>query len=179
MRKLVAGLFITLDNVTDGPEQWQGPFMDQEVGQHLGSGLAAADAMILGRRTYEEWVRFWPTADNPFAAQINGIKKYVVSSTLDGVDWGESEQISGDVIARVDELKNQDGGDILVNGSTTLVRSLLDARLLDELSLLVHPVIVGGDTRLFDEVRPTKLALAEATPFDNAVIALTYHPANG
>lgn len=179
MRKLVAGLFITLDNVTDGPERWQGPFMDQEVGQHLGSGLAAADALILGRRTYEEWVRYWPTADNPFAAQINGIKKFVVSATLDGVDWGESEQISADVLSRIEELKGQAGGDLLINGSATLVRSLLDAGLLDELSLLVHPVIVGGDKRLFDGLKPANLQLAEATPFGNGVVALAYRPSDG
>lgn len=103
----------------------------------------------------------------------------MVSATLDGVDWGEAEQISADVLSRIEELKGQDGGDIVINGSATLVRSLLDACLLDELSLLVHPVIVGGDKRLFDGAKPADLQLAKATPFSNGVVALTYRPSDG
>lgn len=178
MRKVVAGLFVTLDGVTEAPERWQGPYMNQEVGQALAERMAASDTILLGRRTYQEWASFWPHQgrDNPFAAHINAAPKLVASTTLNRVDWANASLIEGNVAEALADLKQQPGKDISVNGSATLVRSLIASGTLDELSLLVHPIVVGGDRRLFDGVAPVELHLVEAKPFANGVVSLTYRP---
>jgi dihydrofolate reductase len=181
MRKIVAGLFITLDGVTEAPERWQAPYMNQEVGQALGVSMAAADTLLLGRRTYEEWAAFWPHqgSEMPIAAQINSAPKLVASTTLETVEWENSKLIEGDVAEELRRLKEQSGNDILVNGSATLVRSLIGAGVLDELGLLVHPIVVDGGARLFDGLERTALELADSKAFSNGVVSLSYRPTNG
>ncbi len=178
MRKIVAGLFVTLDGVTDHPEQWQSRYMDAEIGQALGAAMSTAGTLVLGRRTYEEWAAYWPQAgpDNSFAGPINALPKLVATSATDELEWANSTRIEGDVPQALTALKDQDGGDLLINGSATLVRSLIAAGVLAELQLLVHPVIAGGARRLFDGLQPTRMDLAEAKPFGNGVVSLTYRP---
>ncbi len=175
MRKIVAGLFMTLDGVTEAPEQWQGPYMNEDVGRALGQSLGEADTLLLGRRTYGEWAGYWPHAgdSNPFASLINAMPKAVVSNTLGSAEWQNSTVVSGDVVSEVAALKRQDGGNILINGSTTLVRSLLRASLVDELQLLLHPVVVGRGARLFDD-SVDGVELEHSDAFPNGVVSLTY-----
>jgi dihydrofolate reductase len=179
MRKIVAGLFITLDGVTEAPETWQPPFMSEEVGQSLGEGMMSSDTLLLGRKTYEEWAAFWPGSDLPLAGWMNATPKLVASTTLSSADWQNSTVITGDLTAELTKHKQQPGKDILVSGSTTLVQSLFRDGLLDELRLLVHPIVVGKGSRLFDGVGPSSLELIGSKAFDNGVISARYRPAAG
>lgn len=147
MRKIIAGLFMSLDGVVESPDKWSFPYFNDEVGQVIGSSMAASDAMLLRRRTYEEWAAYWPdktAKDDPFADYINDIPKVVVSTTLKSVEWRNSTLVTGDVAEEIAKLKQQPGEGIAISGSITLIGSLLRDRLLDELSLLVDPVVVGA-----------------------------------
>jgi dihydrofolate reductase len=178
MRKVVAGLFISLDGVTEAPNEWQFDNFDQDMAAAMASHLAVQDAVLLGRVTYQDWAGYWPTAtDEPFASYINQVPKYVVSTTLDRVDWQNSTLIKGDLAGAVNRLKQQPGQNIGVAGSPTLVRSLLVAGLLDELTLLIHPVVVGRGKRLFEPgIGLTRLALARSSITQSGVAILTYVP---
>ncbi|NUS16136.1 MAG: riboflavin biosynthesis protein RibD [Streptomyces sp.] len=182
MRKVVSGLFVSLDGVAQAPNEWQFEF-DEEMGAALGRTLETADTILLGRVTFSEWAGYWPTVssgdDAGFAKWINESPKYVVSSTLDGVDdWANSTLVKGDLAAAIGELKAGEGKDITVAGSPTLVRSLLEQDLLDELVLLIHPVVAGqGRAKLFaDDAQMKKLRLVSAQPTSSGVIIATYHP---
>ena len=154
MRKIVAGLFISLDGVTESPQDWNGPFFNDEMGQAVGVAMASSDTLLLGRRTFEEFAAFWPTADqsDPFADFINNTPKVVVSNTLSEVDWQPTTVIRGDVVSQIRDLKEQSGKNIGMTGSPTLIRSLVKEGLLDELSLMVHPLVLGSGKRLFDDM---------------------------
>lgn len=178
MRKVVAGLFISLDGVVESPDQWQFDHFDAEMMANLGSYVAAEDAVLLGRVTYQEWVSYWPTStDEPFASHINNTPKYVISTTLVKVEWKNSTLIKGSLREEITRLKGQSGKNIGVAGSPTLVRSLLQNDLLDELTLMVHPVIVGRGKRLFEaggELKRLKLTGSQITT--TGVAILTYQP---
>ncbi|WP_406841812.1 dihydrofolate reductase family protein (plasmid) [Streptomyces sp. AHU1] len=182
MRKVVSGLFVSLDGVAQSPNEWQFAF-DEEMGAVLGETLETADTILLGRVTFTEWAGYWPTVnsgeDAGFAKWINDSPKYVVSSTLDSVqDWANSTLIKGDLAAAIEELKAGMGKDITVAGSPTLVRSLLEQDLLDELVLLIHPVVAGeGRKKLFaDDAALKKLQLVSARPTSSGVIIAIYRP---
>ncbi|RCH61866.1 riboflavin biosynthesis protein RibD [Streptomyces sp. SDr-06] len=182
MRKVVSGLFVSLDGVAQSPNEWQFAF-DEEMGAALGKTLESADTILLGRVTFTEWAGYWPTVtegeDAGFAKWINDSPKYVVSSTLDSVDdWANSTLVNGDLAAAIEELKAGEGKDITVAGSPTLVRSLLEQDLLDELVLLIHPVVAGeGRKKLFaDDASLKKLELVSAQPTSSGVIIATYRP---
>ena len=180
MRKIVAGLFVSVDGVVEAPETWTGPYFNQEIGQVVGSLVAAGDTLLLGRRTYETFARSFADApsDNPMAAQMNSVRKVVVSTTLTSADWQNSALVGGDLEDAVTALKAEDGKNINMSGSATLVASLLRLGLLDELDLLVFPVVVGRGRRLFHEDgERTALSLLGSTTFDNGVIHATYGPA--
>ena len=180
MRKIVAGLFISLDGVVESPEQWHFPYWSDEMGEAIGSQMAASDAMLLGRVTYQEFASYWPQqgSDVEMADYMNGARKYVVSTTLTSADWQNSTLINGDVNAALTALKQEPGKDIAITGSGTLVRTLLRDGLLDELRLLVHPVVVGRGKRLFpDGVEQMGLQLADSQTFPTGVLYLTYQPA--
>lgn len=183
MRKLVASLFLSLDGVSEAPETWHFPYFDDEMGAVIGAAMGTSDAFLLGRRTYEDWAAYWPgqtAEDSPMADYINGTPKYVASRTLDEVEWQNSTLLGADVPGAVAELKRQPGKEITISGSATLVRSLLAEGLVDELRLLVHPVVVGKGARLFEHgTAPTPLELVEAQTFRTGVLNLTYRPANG
>jgi dihydrofolate reductase len=180
MRKIVAGLFVSLDGVVESPEQWQFPYFNDEMGQALGSSMAASDTLLLGRRTYQEFAAFWPGkgTDDPVGAYMNNTPKLVASTTLDTVEWHNSTLLGGDLAEELGKLKQQPGKNINVSGSGTLVRSLLRQSLLDELGLLVCPIVVGRGMRLFDDwSEQLQLKLQDAKAFGTGVLSLTYTPA--
>jgi dihydrofolate reductase len=182
MRKIVAGLFMSLDGVVESPEQWQLPYFNDEMGQPIGAQMASSDTLLLGRRTYQEFAGFWPNqpSDAPFADYMNTTPKLVVSTTLDAVEWGNSTLLQGDVAKELTTLKQQPGKNLNISGSATLVRWLLGEDLLDELRLMVCPVVVGRGRHLFEDGREQKaLTLGEATTFSTGVLSLTYQPARG
>jgi dihydrofolate reductase len=190
MRKVIASEFLSLDGVMEDPGGaegseyggWSFAYFNDELGQVIGEGFAASDAMLMGRRTYEEWAAFWPNQDpeeNPDAAQMNAVRKYVVSTTLqEPLEWQNSTLIKGNVAEEISALKNQPGKDIVISGSGTLVRSLLEDALINELRLLVHPIVVGGGKRLFEEGgKRIALELVNSRTFSTGVVYLTYRPA--
>ena len=179
MRKVFAGLFISLDGVVEAPNLWQFDNFDEDMMAAMGAQLATEDTVLLGRVTYQEWAPYWPTStDEPFATFINNTPKYVVSTTLDKVEWQNSTLIKGDLVKKITALKQQLGKTIGVAGSPTLVRSLLQANLLDELILMVHPVIVGSGKRLFSDKGDLKrMKLVESKTTRTGVLIATYTPA--
>lgn len=185
MRKVIAAEFLSLDGIMESPDKWHFPYFNDEMGQVIGEGFAASDAMLMGRVLYEEWAAFWPQQDpeeNPVAVQMNGVQKYVVSTTLEEpLEWQNSNLIKGDEFTQgISDLKQRTGKDIVVSGSGALVRSLLRAGLLDELRLMVHPVLVGSGKRLFEEAEEqTTLELVDSRTFTTGVVYLTYRPAGG
>jgi dihydrofolate reductase len=175
MRKVVAAEFLSLDGVMESPDKWHFPYFNEEMGQAIGEGFAAADAMLMGRVNYEEWAAFWPGQD----PQMNAMQKYVVSTTLEEpLGWQNSTLIGENVAEEIATLKQGEGGDIVISGSGALVRSLLQYGLLDELKLMIHPVVVGGGKRLFEDDGEQKaLELVESKTFETGVLYLTYRPA--
>jgi dihydrofolate reductase len=174
MRKIVSGLFISLDGVVEAPDQWHFPYFDDEMGAAVQSMMDASDAMLLGRRSYEEFAAYWPTSTDDFAGYMNGTPKYVVSNTLTSADWQNSTLIRGDVVKELARIKEQPGGNLSITGSGTLVASLLREGLLDELHLLLHPIVVGSGKRLFADGAQVPLKLADSQTFGTGVLNLTY-----
>jgi len=181
MRKVVASLYLSLDGVMEAPEKWTFPYFNGEIGEAIGKAMAEADAMLLGRVTYEQWAAYWPsktTEDAPAADYLNNVPKFVVSTTLDKAEWNNSTLIQGNLAEEVAELKQRPGKDISISGSATLVRSLLQDDLLDELRLMVYPIVVGSGRRLFEDGGDQKaLKLVDAQTFTTGVVYLTYQPA--
>jgi dihydrofolate reductase len=179
MRKVTAGLFSSIDGVVEAPDQWQ-PTFDDEMGAALSHMLEEQDAVLLGRVTFTEWAGYWPTStDEPFASWINSTPKYVASTTLDSVDhWANTTLITGSVGEFVADLKRQGGGTIGTAGSPTLVRSLIEHRLLDELTLMISPVVAGGGrAHLFpDDAAPRSFELVEAQRTSSGALIATYRP---
>ena len=180
MRKLKSNFFISLDGVVESPDKWHFPYFNDEMGAAVGAAFATADAVLMGRVLYDEWAAYWPEhASEPFGDVINSIKKYVVSDSLQAAEWENSEIIGGDVAQKVAGLKEQDGGDIAMSGSAATVRWLLRQGLVDELNLLVHPIVVGeGLARLFAPDEPSiPLELRSSQTFKTGVLNLSYAPA--
>lgn len=181
MRKITAGLFISLDGVVEAPETWHFPYFNDEMGEVVGAAMASSDAMLLGRVTYQEFAAYWPgsTDDQGIGTHMNNTPKYVVSTTLENADdWQNSTLINGNVVEEITKLKQQEGKNIGITGSPTLIRSLLRDDLLDELQLLVHPIVVGKGKRLFPDGSEKKgLKLVDSRTFSTGVLALTYVPA--
>jgi len=181
MRKVTAGLFVSLDGVVESPEKWHFPYFNDEMGEAVEAAISASDAMLLGRVTYQEFAAYWPgvsSEDEPFATHMNNTPKYVVSKTLDKAEWNNSTLISGNVAEEITKLKQQPGKNIGITGSATLVRSLLQDDPLDELGLMIHPVVVGSGKRLFQEGGgPKGLKLVDSMTFSTGVVSLTYQPA--
>jgi dihydrofolate reductase len=181
MRKVNAGLFISLDGVTESPEKWQFDNFDEDMLGALQAHIEAEDTILLGRVTYEDWVPYWPTStEEPYASHINKVPKYVVSTTLDDVEWGQWDNVTlikNNLVEAITRLKQQDGKNIGVSGSPTLVLSLLQNDLLDELTLMVHPVFVGKGKRLFKEGNELKrMNLVDSRTTRTGVVILTYQP---
>ena len=180
MRKVTAGLFYSVDGVAEAPDQFQFDSFDDELGALLGSVMGEVDTVLMGRQGWQEWAGYWPNAgqDMDFAGFINAMPKHVASRTLKPADmaaWGNSSLIEGELESFVRDLKASEGGTIAVMAGMSLVRQLLVAGLMDELTLIVHPVIAGKGRHLFDATTPTtrlSLLRSEITSKGNAV--LTY-----
>jgi dihydrofolate reductase len=195
MRKLVVTESVSVDGVMQapgGPNEdtdggfahggWAAPHFDEELGGLAVEGALRPDALLLGRRTYEIFAAHWPrvTGDDPIAAKLNAMPKYVASRTLEAVEWNNSTLIQGDVAKAVAELKKGPDGEIRVYGSGNLVQTLLANDLVDELVLWVFPALLGEGKRLFGEgTRPAGLELAHAVTSGTGVAAHTYRRAGG
>jgi dihydrofolate reductase len=186
MRKIIVTEFITLDGVVEAPGGnetshphggWQSKYTSPDAGKYKVDELAGVSALLLGRTTYETFAAYWPTQTGAeFADPINRMPKYVVSRSLQKVEWNNSH-ILRDVAGDIAALKKSDGGDILVYGSGTLVKALLHHDLIDELRLMVFPVSIGGGLRIFDDTRELKkFRLKHSRATDNGVLFLEYQP---
>lgn len=181
MRRIVAWLFMSLDGVTDSPEKWV--MFNDELGEAVDAEAAAADTLLLGARTYELFAASWPqrtVEDDPHADWMNNTPKLVASSTRKSVEWNNSTLIRGNVANELARAKQEPGRNLLINGSPTLVRSLLRADLLDELRLFVHPVVVNRGARLFENMgEGVSLTLSDSQAYSTGVVSLTYKPSGG
>lgn len=176
MRKVVVTEFLTLDGVMEAPNEWSFPYWNDEIGAFKLNELMMSDALLLGRVTYEGFAAAWPerTDDAGFADRMNNVNKYVVSTTLKDPTWNNSTVIAEDVADEIAKLKQQDGQDILVAGSATLIKSLMRDNLVDEFQLLVYPVVLGHGKRLFADGVGTSLKLVESRPYDSGVVLVRY-----
>jgi dihydrofolate reductase len=184
MRKITAGLFISLDGVVEAPDHWHFPYFNEEMGAAVDATLGAADTVLFGRKTYDSFAGAWPEReaaggeDAGFAKTLGDARKIVVSNQKLEFTWRNSEQLEGDLVEAVTALKNEPGGNIALSGSVSVVRQLLAAGLLDELHLLVHPIAVRKGMRLFDEAEtPFPLTLISSETFKTGVLNLVYGPA--
>ena len=188
MARLVVSQFVTVDGVMEDPGGaegfdrggWAFQFDRGAEGDKFKlDEVMASDALLLGRVTYEGFAAAWPSRTGAFADKFNGMPKFVVSTTLEGAQWNNSTVIKGDVAEEVATLKQRPGGDILVNGSATLVRTLAEHGLVDEYRLMVFPVALGRGKRLFEDVSDsTALRLVDTKQVgSDGVLILIYQPA--
>lgn len=183
MARLIVTEFVTLDGVMEAPggEQthphtgWVGEYHDAGTVEYKLNETLAAESHLLGRVTYESFAGAWPKRRGPFAEKINGMPKYVVSSTLRDPEWNNTHVLAGDPATEVARLKDQTDGPILVAGSATLVHALIESDLVDELRLMVFPVTIGGGLRVFPESSEKRtFKLAETKTLDSGVIVNVY-----
>ena len=195
LRKIVASEFITLDGVMESPDKWSFKFWTEEIGKFKSDELFAADALLLGRVTYEIFASAWPNLTdaeswkrtkaaggsvgvkpetNPFADRMNNIRKFVVSTALEKVEWNNSTLIERDVAEEIRRMKEEDGKDILIFGSGELINTLMQHDLIDEFRLLVYPVVLGEGKHLFKDEAKATLKLTEVKAFSSGVVLLRY-----
>ncbi|MEV6493332.1 dihydrofolate reductase family protein [Actinoplanes sp. NPDC051633] len=169
-----SSLFISLDGVIEKPDAWHFPYFDDQMGAVVGQLMGETDATLLGRRTYDEFASYWPTADpaDPITGVMNGARKYVVSTTLTDPSWQNTTVVNGDVKAELTKIKSTTR--LGTTGSATLVRGLLEQGLIDELHLLVHPIVVGHGKKLFTDGATVPLKLVDSTTFGTGVLHLVY-----
>jgi len=185
MRRITAGLFISLDGVVEDPQDWHFPYFNDEMGVAVDRQVGAVDTLLLGRKTYDSFAGAWPEReaaggeDAGMGKALGDARKLVVSNQNLQFTWRNSELLKGDLVEAVTALKNEPGAtDIGMSGSVSIVRQLLAAGLLDELQLLVHPIAVRKGMRLFDEGEsPIPLRLVSSQAFTTGVLHLIYAPA--
>ncbi|MFZ2051376.1 MAG: dihydrofolate reductase family protein [Solirubrobacteraceae bacterium] len=194
MRKLAIVEFVTLDGVMQGlgsPEEdreggfeyggWGAPYGDEVLAAQAAKGMSSTAVYLFGRKTYEKMAAHWPRepAENPIAAALNTATKYVVTSTLNTLDWAGSRIVAGEVPAAVSALKQQGQGTIVVLGSGLLVQTLIEHDLIDEYRLMLHPLVLGAGKRLLRQTpHPLAMRLVECTPTTTGVVILTYQRAS-
>jgi dihydrofolate reductase len=176
MRNLVVTQFVSLDGVMEDPA-WTFKYWNDETANFKAEETNASDALLLGRVTYEGFSQAWPNSKAEGSEYFNGVRKYVVSTTLDKAEWNNSVIIKENILAEIAKLKQQDGTDITVHGSTTLAQTLLMEGLVDRVRLLVYPVVLGSGRRFFQDGTAATLNLVEARPFSSGVVGLIYEPA--
>jgi dihydrofolate reductase len=193
MRMLRVIEFLSLDGVMQAPGApeedteggfrhggWQRPYVDDVLGATAAEGMAATDAYVFGRKTYEKMAAYWPTApdDDPYARHLNSTPKYVASTTLQRVEWRNSTLIKGDVAEEIAKLKEEPGGNIALLGSGELVQTLIRYDLVDEYFLVVFPIVLGSGKRLFREADEARgLRLVDSKTTGTGGVILTYQPA--
>jgi dihydrofolate reductase len=176
MRKLVVTEFMSLDGVIEEPA-WTFPYWNDKIAKFKGEESSASDALLLGRVTYQGFAAAWPQSKDEGADYFNSVRKYVVSETLEEpLEWNNSTLIKDDIVEQITNLKQQDGKDIAVHGSATLVQTLMQHDLVDRYRLLVYPLVVGKGKRLFREGIPATLKLLQSQSFSSGVVALVYEP---
>ena len=174
MRKVVAYELLSLDGVAEQPDEFVTEF-DEVMSENLGRVIATQDAVILGRRTYDDWAEFWPPSDiEPFASFINGVDKFVVTATTPGLAWANTTAVDGRLPEFVTELKQRSGGDIGVHGSIALTQSLLEGGLVDELRLVIAPAVQMHGRRLFDRGLPRRLTLVRNVTSPSGYLLLDF-----
>ena len=188
LRRIVVSEYVTLDGVMEDPGGgeksraggWSFQFWNEEAAKYKYDELFTSDALLLGRVTYQGFAKAWPSMrdEQGFADRMNTLPKYVVSKTLQQLEWRNSRLIKGDIAEEVAKLKQQPGQDILVAGSRELVDKLTQHDLIDEYRLMVHPVVLGSGKRLFKEGAEKRvLKLVNTKRFSSGIVVLTYQPA--
>jgi dihydrofolate reductase len=191
MRKIIALNHVTLDGVIqsggglqEDPSRgftqggWTIPFRSEDGAKAVLEIMSREFDLLLGRRTYEIWAAFWPYADHPVASAFNKAAKYVVTKSLDSLDWANSHRLGGDVVNAIRRLKASDGPELHIWGSSELLQTLIAAQLVDEFCVWVYPVVLGKGKRLFEEGVPAfGLTLVESRPTSKGILINTYRPA--
>src|SRR5688572_934695 len=184
MRKLIVSAWLTLDGIFDADtmQEWFFPFNSIAKDEYIRRSILEADALLVGRTTYEMLASYWPfqlNDDNGPASKINTMKKFVVSAKLEKAGWNNSSIINKNIIEEVTKLKLQNGNEIQIPGSPTLVQSLMKANLIDEFRFLVHPIIMGSGKRFFkDEMKTAGMKLVKTQTLDHGVVLLCYQVVN-
>lgn len=175
MRKIIVSTYATLNGVIENPQDWSFDYFDEEAAKFASDQLFAADALLLGRETYESFAQAWPSRSDAFADRINSMDKYVVSTTLEEpLPWGPASLLSQNVVEEIARLKQQPGQDILVYGTGRLAHTLLQHGLLDEHRLWVIPIIWDSGRRIFEGMDTTKLELVEAKTLPSGTVILSH-----
>jgi dihydrofolate reductase len=184
MSQVVVSTYVTLDGVMEDPA-WSAPYWSDEAQRFARDQLWASGALLLGRRTYELFAATWPTQEwiereGEFAERMNSLPKHVASTTLEEpLEWRNSSLLEGDVADEVAKLREQPGQDILMYSSVELMHTLMEHDLIDEYRIWLHPVVLGGGKRLFEDgLGKTELKLVETTTLPNGVVVLGYRPAS-
>jgi dihydrofolate reductase len=176
MGKVALQMYLSLDGVMEAPENWEGPFWSDELEQYALEQVLAADALLLGRTTYEIFASSWPSrSGDAFSDRMNNMPKFVVSKTLKAPEWNASV-IDGDAVEEVSKLKEQSGQDLMIYASGELVRPLMQHGLIDDLRFWIFPVVLGSGKRLFREETTTTLELINTETFATGAVALRYQP---
>lgn len=174
MRKLIVSSLVSLDGIYGDPWSWAGDFFDEQAAAQSLAVLLDSDAMLMGRITYEYFAPAWSSPSGPYLERINEMRKYVFSSTLTAADWNNTTIISGDPVAAARELKEQGDRHLVIYGYGQLAQALLEHGLVDELNLVINPVMVGSGTTLFRPGKRTNLRLVSVTQRRNGVVTLSY-----
>jgi dihydrofolate reductase len=174
MRKIIVTEFMSLDGIIEEPK-WTFKYWNDEIAGFKAEETSANESLLLGRVTYQGFAAAWPqrTDEKSGGVYFNGTRKYVVSNTLDKVEWNNSVLIKGNVMEEITKLKQQDGPDLVVHGSATLAQTLIQNKLVDEIRLLVYPLVLSTGKRLFNENTPITLKLANSRNFGE-VMGLVY-----
>jgi dihydrofolate reductase len=177
MRKVVAYELMSLDGVAESPDSFITEW-DEAMDANLAAVIGAQDAVILGRHSFDEWAEFWPTSEiKPFATFINGVTKYVATSTALGHEWSNSRVIDGDLVGFVRSLKDQPGADIGIHASISVAQALLAAGVVDELRLVIAPTVAGNGRRLLEGLPEVRLELIRAQAFPSGHLLADYRVA--
>lgn len=175
MRTLIVTEFMSLDGVIQDP-MWTFPYWNDETAAFKGEETSNKQELLLGRVTYEGFAEAWPkrTGEDNGANYFNGTRKYVITSTLDKLEWNNSVALKGDLVEEVNKLKQGDGPDIVVHGSAKLAQALFQNNLVDRLRLLVYPLALGEGQRLFEQGTTPKFKLVESRSISSGVVGLIY-----
>jgi dihydrofolate reductase len=176
MRKVIGGSLMSLNGVIGNPHVWASEYFDQDAAARALEGLRRSHAMLMGRTTYEIFSRLWPNGSGEYVDELNRMRKYVFSSTLETADWTNTEIVRGDVVEAVTQLKQDGDDDLVVYGHGPLGQALLDHGLMDELHVAVHPLFVGEGTLMFRDGATSRLELVGTSTAETGVVLLSYRP---